>query len=549
MWRWQLLLVFVVCCATNATAFADKRVALVIGNSAYQNVAKLPNPVHDAEAVADMFKSAGFDVVELRRNLAGTELRLAIRNFSDAAQSADMAVVYYAGHGIEVSGSNYLIPVDAKLAKDIDVEDEAIPLDRVLQMIEPAKRLRLVILDACRDNPFVTSMRRTVATRAVGRGLARIEPGTSDTLIAFAAKAGSVAIDGEGGHSPFTAALIKNLATPGLDVRLAFGRVRDQVLEATDHRQEPFVYGSLGGDTVALIPPPEPKHVDIAPAPADTAADGRRDYELAQQVGTRQAWESFLSVYNRGFFADLAREQLAKLGDVATAPAEQTAPGLNRPAAQTLGDDARIGKPASPDAAQLSVATAAPTSGETLGRPAALADLGPGEVTRLLQAELNRVGCGPSAVDGSWDDDSRHALAAFNKNAGTHLDVAIATRDALDAVRNRGSRVCPLVCDHGYRASGDHCIAITCRPGHVIDDDGQCVRSKDSRGPDRNASRHIEPRHKLSTSPDRPDREQSRSGGDKRVLCTDRGCQTVKSNCHVQQETGSRNMLERIVCR
>src|SRR5262249_44818520 len=156
-----------------------------------------------------------------------------IRDFSNIARDSEMAVVFYAGHGMEVDGSNFLVPVDAKLERDIDVEDETVSLERMLRVLEPAKRLRLIILDACRHNPFARTMSRTIASRAVGRGLARVEPATSDTLIAFSAKAGSIASDGGSFHSPFTAALLKHLATPGLDVRLAFGRVRDEVMQAT----------------------------------------------------------------------------------------------------------------------------------------------------------------------------------------------------------------------------------------------------------------------------------------------------------------------------
>ncbi len=147
---------------------------------------------------------------------------------------------------------NYLIPVDARLKADLDVQDEAVPLDRVLQVLEPANKLRLVILDACRDNPFLPTMRRTVATRAVTRGLAQVEPSRPNTLIAFAAKAGSTADDGDGEHSAFTEALLKHIAVHGLDIRLALGRVRDDVLEKTKNAQEPFVYGSLGGSVVTL---------------------------------------------------------------------------------------------------------------------------------------------------------------------------------------------------------------------------------------------------------------------------------------------------------
>jgi uncharacterized caspase-like protein len=295
----------------SGNALADKRVALVIGNSAYQNVAKLPNPVNDAEAIAKLFTAAGFQV-ELRRNLGGNELRRAIREFSRQTLDADVAVVFYAGHGIEVGGNNYLIPTDAKLESDIDVVDEAVPLDRVLTMIEPATRLQLIILDACRDNPFLKAMKRTMASRGIGRGLAQVEPASSNTLIAFAAKAGSLAIDDAGGtNSPFTAALLNHLTTPGLDLRLALGRVRDEVLRNTRQMQEPFVYGSLGGESISLVPAPEPKRVEAAPL--DPIQQERRDYELAERVGTMQAWSWFLEHHAAGFYADLAEAQRQKL--------------------------------------------------------------------------------------------------------------------------------------------------------------------------------------------------------------------------------------------
>jgi uncharacterized caspase-like protein len=228
-------------------AVAEKRVALIVGNSAYGHVPRLPNPANDAEAMSILLKGAGFEVVENRGDLGVNDMRRAVRDFSEKAQDAEIALLFYAGHGIEVDGTNYLIPIDAKLERDIDVEDETLSLERVLKVLEPAKRLRLVILDACRDNPFAKTMKRTIASRTIGRGLASIEPATSDTLVAFAAKAGSTAADGVGIHSPFTAALLKHIATPGLDVRIAFGRVRDEVLKTTAKKQEPFVYGSLGG--------------------------------------------------------------------------------------------------------------------------------------------------------------------------------------------------------------------------------------------------------------------------------------------------------------
>ena len=230
-------------------ALADKRVALVIGNSAYRNVAKLSNPANDAAAVAAMFKSAGFDTVESKLNLTVSELRKTLRDFGDKSRDADVAVIYYAGHGIELDGTNYLIPVDATLETDTDVLDETLSLDRVLVAVEPAKQLRLVILDACRDNPFAKSMKRTIASRAIGRGLAKVEPSSPNTMIAFAAKAGSTASDGDSKNSPFAAALVNHLTKPGLDLRKAFGFVRDDVLKATGNAQEPFVYGRWAATT------------------------------------------------------------------------------------------------------------------------------------------------------------------------------------------------------------------------------------------------------------------------------------------------------------
>jgi uncharacterized caspase-like protein len=306
-------------CISASPVTAEKRVALVIGMSRYQQVPQLANPAHDADAMSALFKKAGFDVVDSERDLGISDLRRVVREFSETSRDADISVVYYAGHGIEVDGTNYLVPADAKLLSDFDVEDETVSLDRVLKALDPVRRLKLVILDACRDNPFAKSMKRSVASRSIGRGLAKIEPAMSDTLIAFAAKAGAVASDGDGQNSPFATALVKYIAEPGLDLRLAFGRVRDEVLKTTGYRQEPFVYGSLGGETMALVP-------QIAKAAAP-AADPRIDYELAAQVGTKEAWDSFLANHSTGFFADLARAQNEKLS-----AAQQT---------RTKADDAR----------------------------------------------------------------------------------------------------------------------------------------------------------------------------------------------------------------
>src|SRR5262249_2304063 len=165
--------------------------------------------------------------------------------FSTTTQDSDIAVVFFAGHGMEVDGSNYLLPTDAKLEREFDVEDETVTLDRILRAVEPARRLRVVILDACRINPYLRAMQRTSTTRETGRRPPRTGPPASDMLVAFAAKAGSVAQDGDGENSPFTASLVHNITVPGLDIGLALRRVRDEVMKKTGGRQEPFIYGSL----------------------------------------------------------------------------------------------------------------------------------------------------------------------------------------------------------------------------------------------------------------------------------------------------------------
>jgi hypothetical protein len=304
--------------AAPAPAWAGKRVALIIGESIYQTVPQLPNPSRDATSVAKMFRDAGFDSVDLVLNVGNLEFKRAIRKFEAAADGAEMAVVFYAGHGLEISATNYLIPVDARLASDRDAEDEAIPLERLVSSADGATRLRLVILDACRDNPFNHSMRRErkVATRAVTIGLGKVEPTSSDTLVAYAAKAGSTADDGDGEHSPFTAAILKDLTIPGLDVRLAFGRVRDDVLKTTGNRQEPYVYGSLGGGNISLVPAP-------AATQNPSANDVKTDYELVSNIGTRRAWEVFLGQHPTGFYAELAKAQIERISGqpaVASAP-------------------------------------------------------------------------------------------------------------------------------------------------------------------------------------------------------------------------------------
>ena len=239
---WGFLLIF----ATVLSSYADNRVALVIGNSSYASVAALPNPKRDAEAVTAALRNAGFQSVTMIADAGRETLVKALGAFAREADGADWALVYFAGHGIEVGGTNYLIPVDARLVSDRDVSVEAISLDQIMTYVEGAKRLRVVILDACRENMFLAKMLRKDPSRSIGRGLARYEPAPG-SIVVFAAKEGQIALDGDAPNSPFATAFLKNLKVPKLDVRRLFDLVRDDVMEMTGRRQQPFAYSSVSG--------------------------------------------------------------------------------------------------------------------------------------------------------------------------------------------------------------------------------------------------------------------------------------------------------------
>jgi uncharacterized caspase-like protein len=263
-----------------------------------------------------VLKKAGFDVDE-RDNLTVVEFKRAVRDFARTAANADIAVVYYSGHGVEFTGTNYLIPTDARLANDSDVEDEAIPLDRVLASTHAAKKLSLIILDACRENPFL-HLEGGMATKRVSfKGLVPLESTGTNTLVAYAAKAGSVSFDGSGANSPFTTALVKYIAEPGLDIRMALGKVRDEVLATTGNAQEPSIYGSLGGTNIFLVPASS-KTGPLDGQDADHVAAS--DYEMAERLGSRQAWQVFLAAHNSGYYVSLARIHLARLQPIEAKP-------------------------------------------------------------------------------------------------------------------------------------------------------------------------------------------------------------------------------------
>jgi tetratricopeptide (TPR) repeat protein len=223
-----------------------RKVALIIGNGGYKNVRQLDNPPRDARLIADTFRGLGFATVTLAPDLTRDNFFSALRTFGAEAEKSDWAVVYYAGHGMEIGGVNYLIPTDARLATDHDAESQAVALEQVIAAVAGARKLKLVLLDACRDNPFEKTMRRTIALKLVSKGLSNIEP-EAGFMVVYAAKHGETALDGETANSPFATVLARDIREPKVEVRKLFDIVRDDVWKATNHAQQPFTYGSPPG--------------------------------------------------------------------------------------------------------------------------------------------------------------------------------------------------------------------------------------------------------------------------------------------------------------
>lgn len=414
-------------CLALAIPFASpaeaRRVALVIGNADYK-IGPLRNPVGDASAVAEAFeKRLGFDKVILRKNLGFNGFRAALNELAREAAGADTAVVYFAGHGMEVGGKNFLIPVDATLARAGALDLEAIPLETVLAQLEGVRELKLVILDACRNNPFALRGSR----RSLGRGLARIEPEDS-TLVIYAAKDGTTADDGVGRpHSPFTQALLKHIATPGTEVRILFGRIGEDVAAVTGRQQLPHLYGTLGGKEFYLLPrtqAPDSPSAKAEPAPVvPQLSEAERAWAVTKDSSSITVIEAFRQQYGA---ANVLYDRLAA----------ERIEALKAAAAPKLAAGAHEVPPVS----------------------AVSPDLAP-NLARLLQTELKRVGCDPGAIDGQWGGKGEGALERFARHAKLALKTDAPTAAALEAVKGQPGRICPLECGPNAVERNGACVA------------------------------------------------------------------------------------------
>lgn len=433
---------FILFLCLPAVAIA-RNVALVIGNSTYEYVAELSNPQNDSAAISSALTAQGFEVIS-GNNLNRVEMRKTLRKFRDMADSADIALVYYAGHGIEIAGQNYLMPVDASLEDERDAGLEMIDVDLVLRQISGAKMLKMVVLDACRNNPFITKMKRENAGRNVGRGLAIVDSAEADTLIAYAAAAGEVTPDGDsGGNSPFTAAFLKALSGPPSDVRRMLGAVRDQMRQ-TVPGAAPFIYSSLGGGEYVINP--ESKQAE--PDPVETVMPApnliSQDFVTTDQSRSVANWDAFLVKYEAQnqhplyAFALQRRQALldgveveraqqaaveqaaareaelaaARESELAAALAREEAATKEREALQAAIDQLREQNTAA-RAAAAAAGAALPAVSVTATAPATV-----NQAARELQTLLKGRGCYFGSIDGIWGRGSTAALAGFLKETG-----------------------------------------------------------------------------------------------------------------------------------
>lgn len=383
---WKILLILLALGPAGEAMAEQRRVALVIGNGAYQHTTVLANAPNDGRAMAAKLRALDFDVLEgIDLDRRATETL--IRDFSRRLDSAEVGLFFYAGHGMQVNGSNYLVPVDAVLETEADLDFETVRLDIILNQLERRPRTNIVLLDACRDNPLARTLSRSMGasrSAAVGRGLARIDGGIG-TLIAYATEPDNVALDGDGANSPFTTALLQHIDTPGLEVRQMLTRVRQQVIAATDRRQVPWDHSSLTGDF--FFRPQTAAPVQIAAPPGRDAElslwDAAQSVDLPEQK--IEALQVYLDAYPDGAFARMAEIQTTAM-ELQLAQAAESNRGLAVQAIEPGADEEALG----------------------LTR----------ERRRAIQRALSVLGFDTGGADGVFGPNSRRAITAFQSAEG-----------------------------------------------------------------------------------------------------------------------------------
>ena len=395
------------CFVTSAHAVAERRLALVLGNSAY-GIGPLANPKNDAEDLAKALGRLGFEV-SLQTDLTIARFDQVLDNFVQAAKGADLALFFYAGHGVQIDKRGYLVPVDLKGESESSALRELVAIQEVVSRIENAAKVSVIILDACRDSPLQERLRRVARDkdRAIApKGLPPVPVVGSNTLIVYATVPGETASDGAGRNSPLTTAILKNIETPNLEVELMFKRVTADVLEITEGRQQPERLSRLQTEIVFLAPRDavkdvaKPVEITMAPQPNVEV----EFWNSAREGGSIDSFNAYLSRYPDGAFAALARIRIQQL--------QRKTAALALPAARAPQPD--------------------PTAPAAEPGPAVV----PGEaiLIRKIQTALKDRGCYKGPVNGIWDNASQAALGRYNKAAQKPLTVTTATQADLDGL-------------------------------------------------------------------------------------------------------------------
>jgi uncharacterized caspase-like protein len=468
-----LALIGGVVCATQAVA--ERRVALIVGNSQYVHTAALPNPRNDAQDMATSLRQLGFEVTT-GFDLDQTGFARTIDDFARALDGADVGLFFYAGHGLQINEKNYLVSTSAKLESAFLVSSETIELDAIVRMMESKTGTNLIFLDACRNNPLADNLKRSLATinrsTNLGRGLARVEPTGRDTLVAFSAAPGQEAADGRGRNSPFTAALLNRMPQPGLEVSVMLKEVAADVRAATMNAQRPQQLSDMTktfyfvkAEQVAAAPPatlaaPAAPALPAAPPPADPV--DLAFWQSASAAGECETMRAYMRRFPNGAFADLARiaeQRLCAARDQTALAAPPTKASPPAPALVATPPALVATSTSPPPAAPGPFAPETNTNVAMLTPPAA-APAGP-DVARELQRELLRVGCGVGTLepDGSWNTVSREALRSFNERTRSVAIIDQPTPEALAAVRSTREPVCPAHCEPGMQMRGGSCVA------------------------------------------------------------------------------------------
>lgn len=457
------------------TAGAERRVALVVGNSGYAHATALRNPGNDANDVAEVLKGLGFEVL-LGRDLDQQNFAKTIEQFARSLDDADIGLFFYAGHGLQMNDKNYLVSTNARLENEFLLSSETIELDAIVRLMESKSPTNLVFLDACRNNPLTENLRRSLTalkrSAQLGRGLARMEGTGRDTLIAFAAAPGQEANDGGSErNSPFTAALLKYLPTPGLEVSVMLKEVAADVRRETRNGQRPqqlsdmtkafyFAKAQHAASTqVDATAAPDTARRPTAPVGGDNALD-MAFWNAAQSSNDCDAVRAYLQRFPRGIFVELAKlseRRLCSAGRKVSVVEPAAAEAASSPAAAAMSAPAVAPAPTAPTvvAAVPEQTTLVPPSTSV---PAIVPS--PVDLTRTIQLELYRLGCGTSEADGKWTVVTREGLRKFNLRTRQKLDTNEPSIALVTALQKQNGRVCPVECGRGMVAHGETCVAI-----------------------------------------------------------------------------------------